>query len=240
MVTGTSRLELLSIGDKGWGDEFLGGMWITLQISSAAYLVGICLGLIGAGAKLSGFRPGLWVAEAYTTIVRAVPELLLILLLFYAGNSAFKALLAELTGGGTVDVNPFLAAVIALGFVQGAYTTEVFRGAILSVPRGQMEAARAIGMPASLRLRRILLPLMLRYALPGLSNLWLNILKDSSLVSVVGFSDLLFTGKTAAASTKLYFFFLSVTAAAFLVLNLGSNLVIRLIERRASRGFEPS
>jgi polar amino acid transport system permease protein len=240
MATWLSRLELLSYGDRGWGDELLTGAWLTLQISSSAYLVGICIGLVGAGAKLSGFRPALWIADVYTTIVRAVPELLLIILLYYAGSSALKSLLVQLGFGGGVDVDPFFAAVSALGFVQGAYTTEIFRGAILSVPRGQMEAARAIGMGTMLRFRRILLPLMMRYALPGLSNLWLNILKDSTLVSVVGFSDLLFTGKTAAGSTKLYFFFLSVTAVAFLVLNLWSNIVIYLIERRATRGFQRS
>ena len=109
--------------------------------------------------------------------------------------------------GKDVQVNGFAAAVVVLGFVQGAYSTEVLRGAILSVPKGQLEAAKAYGMPASLRFRRILFPLMIRYALPGLNNLWVNILKDSSLISVVGLSELLFQSKTAASATKHYFFF---------------------------------
>ena len=134
----------------------------------------------------------------YTTIVRAVPELLLIILLYYTGTSALRNLLVNLGFGEDIEVNAFGAAVFTLGFVQGAYTTEVFRGAILSVPKGQIEAAKAHGMSTILRFRRILFPLMIRYALPGLSNLWLSILKDSSLISVVGFSELLFTGKTAA------------------------------------------
>jgi His/Glu/Gln/Arg/opine family amino acid ABC transporter permease subunit len=227
---------LLSFGDCGWGDELLRGAWLTLQISVCAYLVGVLLGLIGAGAKLSGSRGALWIADLYTTIVRAVPELLLIIILYYTGTSALQRLLGAIGIGETIQVSAFGAAVAALGFIMGAYMTEVFRGAILSVPKGQMEAARAFGMPPMLRFRRILLPLMIRYALPGLGNLWLIVIKDSALVSVVGLYELLFTGKQAAASTRLYFFFYSVTAVAFLVLTVLSNAGIHLLEARAARG----
>lgn len=236
MADGLRYLQLLTYGDTGWGDEFLAGAWMTIQISVCAYLVGLVLGLIGAWAKLSGNRLTFWVSERYTTIVRAVPELLLIILLYYTGTTALRNLLVEVGFGEDVQINAFAAAVGTLGFVQGAYTTEVFRGAILSVPKGQLEAAKAYGMSASLRFRRILFPLMFRYALPGLANLWVTILKDSSLISVVGFSELLFTGKTAAASTKDYFFFYLVTAAVFLMLTVLSNIGIHVVERRLSRG----
>jgi polar amino acid transport system permease protein len=236
MGSSTSYLELLSYGDKGWGDELLAGAWLTIQISSCAYLVGLLLGLLGAWGKLSGSKVSFVVAETYTTIVRAVPELLLIILLYYTGTSALRNLLISIGFGEDIEINAFGAAVATLGFVQGAYSTEVLRGAILSVPEGQMEAAKACGMSSILRFRRILFPLMFRYALAGLSNLWVNILKDSSLISVVGFSELLFTGKTAAASTKHYFFFFLVTALGFLLLTILSNIGIQYIERRTNRG----
>jgi His/Glu/Gln/Arg/opine family amino acid ABC transporter permease subunit len=227
---------LIGFGEIGWGWQFMAGIWLTVQISVCGYLVGLVLGLLGAWAKLSGNRFAFAVAESYTTIVRAVPELLLIILIYYTGTSALRDLLVSIGFGENIEVNAFGAAVGTLGFVQGAYTTEVFRGAILSVPKGQIEAAKAFGLSSVLRFRRILFPLMFHYALPGLSNLWLSILKDSSLISVVGFSELLFTGKTAAASTKHYFYFYFVTALAFLALTSLSNIVIRQIEHGTSRG----
>ena len=230
-------IALIGNGETGWAWQFFAGGWLTIQISVCGYLIGLMLGLIGAWGKLSGNRVTFVIAEAYTTIVRAVPELLLIILLYYTGTSALRNLLVSLGFGEDIEVNAFGAAVFTLGFVQGAYTTEVFRGAVLSVPSGQIEAAKAHGMSTILRFRRILFPLMIRYALPGLSNLWVSILKDSSLISVVGFSELLFAGKTAAASTKHYFFFYLVTATGFLVLTTVSNLGIWYIERRLSRGF---
>jgi polar amino acid transport system permease protein len=232
----SSYLELLSFGDKGWGDEFLAGAWMTIQISVSGYAIGLVLGLCGSWGKLSGNRIAFWISDSYTTIVRAVPELLLIILLYYTGTTALRNLLVAIGFGEDVQVNAFAAAAGTLGFVQGAYTTEVFRGAMLSVPKGQLEAAKAYGMSASLRFRRIMFPLMFRYALPGLSNLWVSILKDSSLISVVGFSELLFSGKTAAASTKDYFFFYLATAAMFLLLTVMSNVGIHFVERRLMRG----
>ena len=231
-----SYLDLLSYGDKGWGDELLAGTLLTLQISFCGYLIGLGLGLLGAWAKLSGNRTMFLVSETYTTLVRAVPELLLILLLYYSGSEAIARVLALIGQGEQIQVNGFAAAVATLGFVQGAYSTEVLRGAILSVPKGQMEAAKAYGMPAVLRFRRILFPLMFRYALPGLNNLWVNILKDSSLISVVGLSELVFTSKTAASGTKHYFFFYTVAGLIFMVLTTLSNVGVGVLERRVNRG----
>jgi His/Glu/Gln/Arg/opine family amino acid ABC transporter permease subunit len=231
----TSYLELLSLGDRGWGDTLLAGAWMTVQISVCAYVVGMALGLIGAGAKLSGSRLAQWIGDLYTTIVRAVPELLLIIFIFYTGTSTLGQVF-----GGEIQISPFTAAVAALGFIMGAYMTEVFRGAILSVPKGQMEAARAYGMHPALRFRRILFPQMMRYALPGLGNLWLIVIKDSSLISVVGFYELLFSGKQAAASTRMYFFFYSVTALGFLALTVASMIGTYYVERRVNRGVRPA
>jgi polar amino acid transport system permease protein len=229
-------LNLLSYGDNGWGDEFLAGAWLTIQISFCGYIIGLAFGLLGAWGKLSGNRSAFLIAETYTTLIRAVPELLLILLLYYSGSEAIAKLLGMMGLGEEIQVNGFAAAVATLGFVQGAYSTEVLRGAILSVPKGQMEAAKAYGMAPMLRARRILFPLMIRYALPGLNNLWVNILKDSSLISVVGLSELVFTSKTAASGTKHYFFFYTAAGLVFMVLTTMSNFGVSFLQRRVNRG----
>jgi len=238
MSADQSLWPLLALGDAGWGDEFLRGAWLTVKVSVCTYIVGFLLGLTGAAAKLSNIKIVMWLGDLYTTLVRALPELLLLLLLYYTGTSALKNLLVSFGfAGQDFDINPFAAAVGALGFILGAYMTEVLRGAILAVPKGQIEAARAFGMGFALRSRRILLPQMLRYALPGMGNLWLNTTKDSSLISILGaFSDLLFTGKTAASATKKYLFFFSFTAGAFLVLTVISMIGLYCLERRFNRG----
>jgi polar amino acid transport system permease protein len=232
-----SYLTLIGFGDDGWGPRFVDGVLLTVEISLAGYAVGIAMGLLGVWAKLSRNRVARGVGVFYTTFVRAVPELLLIILLYYTGTSALQNLFAQVGLGDSISIDPFVAAVVTLGFVQGAYLTEVFRGAILAVPRGVSEAGRALALRGSQRFRLLILPLALRHALPGMSNLWLSILKDSSLISVVGFSELLFTGKTAAGATKDYFFFFLFTAALFLVLTAISNVVIGFISRSLGRGY---
>jgi polar amino acid transport system permease protein len=231
--------ELLAFNPPGWGGALLRGALVTLQIAIAAYLVGILLGLAGAAAKLSGNAILVGVAELYTTLIRAVPELLLIILLFYAGTTALNGLLANLGLAGAITIDAFAAAISVLGIVQGAYQTEVFRGAIIAIPKGQIDAARAYGMPAPLMLRRVVIPSMLPVALPGLANLWLILVKDTALISVLGFSELLYVGKQAAGSTRHYFLFYLAVGAIYLVMTLGSNALFQLAERRLRRGFAP-
>jgi His/Glu/Gln/Arg/opine family amino acid ABC transporter permease subunit len=236
MATDQSYLSLLSYGDAGWGDELLRGALVTMEVAISAYAVGIVFGLVGAGAKLSGGRARYVAADFYTTVVRSVPELLLIIYIYYRGPAAVRGLVNLLGIGAQVDIDPFIAAVAALGFIEGAYTTEIFRGAIQAVPKGQMEAARAIGMSGWLRTRRILLPQMLRYAIPGLGNIWLNTTKDASLVSVVSLSELMNAGKQAAGGTKLYFFFYGIVALCYLVITIASQVGIARLDRWANRG----
>lgn len=234
-----SNWALLAYGDTGWGDELLRGLGLTIQISICAYLVGFALGLLGAGAKLSSNAWLRRLADFYTTIIRAVPELLLILLLFYSGTSALTALLVRIGfAAEDIQISGFAAAVAALGFIYGAYMTEILRGAIQAVPKGQMEAARAFGMRPPLRFRRILFPLMLRYALPGMGNQWLNITKDSAYITVTGsVVELLSAGANAAGATKKYLFFYTTTACAFLVLTVASMLLLAALEKRLNRGL---
>ncbi|MDT1061029.1 ABC transporter permease subunit [Paracoccus sp. CPCC 101403] len=231
-------LRLLAWGADGWGDEFAHGLLLTLEISAVSYLLAVVLGLLGAAGKLSGNRVCRWLAEGYTTVVRSLPELLVILLLYFSVSTGIEKLLRHFgLVGPNFEFNPFLAAVIALAFVCGAFMTEVMRAALLAVPKGQIEAAVAIGMPRAKMFRRIVLPQMMRHAIPGMSNLWLSITKESAIVSVLGaFSELLYTGYRAAAATKEYVFFYSLTAALFLAISLVSVFAISLLEKRLSRG----
>ncbi len=174
--------------------------------------------------------------ETYTTIVRAVPELVLILLLYFAGTDLINQLLTAF-GYPPVDINGLIAGIGVLGVVQGAYSTEVLRGAILAIPQGQIEAARAFGMPPGLLLRRITLPAMLPFAIPGLANLWLIATKDTALLAVVGFSELTQTTRQAAGATKAYFTFFMAAGALYLALTLFSEIIIKRIERWARRGM---
>lgn len=229
---------LLSWGPHGWLDEFIRGLGVTLELSVGGYAVGFILGLLGAGAKLSGNKWLVRVGDTYTTVVRAVPELILLLLIYYTGTSTLKAVLVGLgVASEEMQISAPAAAIAALGFIAGAYITEVLRGAILAVPRGQLEAARAYGMPFFLRFRRILFPQMLRYATAGLGNIWLNVTKESALVAVLGAApELLTAGKMAAGSTKMFFFFYSITAGFFLLLTVTSMIGLYFLERRLNRG----
>ena len=231
-------LQLLSPYPPGWGGTLLTGAAATLAISAGAYLIGIVIGMAGALGKLSGNRGLETVLNLYTTLIRSVPELILIVGLYYAGTDGLNRLL-ELAGLPVLEVNGFIAAVAVLGFVQGAYMTEVLRGAIMAIPNGQIEAARAFGMSPLLRFRRVVLPALLPNALPGLSNLWLAVTKDSALVAVVGYQELALATRLAGASTKQYFLFFMAAALMYLAITLVSNVIFRQIERHVRRG-QPS
>lgn len=208
----------------------------TIEIAIGAYALGIGIGVAGAAGKLYGGRVTRDLLETYTTIVRAVPELVLILLLYYAGTDLLNRGL-EALGYGPADISGLAAGIVVLGVVQGAYTTEVIRGAILAIPQGQIEAARAYGMSPRLTLRRVTLPAMLPYAIPGLANLWLIVTKDTALLAVVGFNELAQETRQAAGATKAYFVFFMAAGALYLALSLVSGAAIAWIEKRARRGM---
>ncbi|ACP21813.1 putative ArtQ, ABC-type arginine transport system, permease component ArtQ (plasmid) [Sinorhizobium fredii NGR234] len=235
MSSSQSLLELLSPYPPGWGGVLLAGALSTVLISLGAYLVGIAIGLAGAIGKLKGNRPVRFVLDLYTTAIRAIPELILIIGLYYAGTDGLNRILAVL-GLPAVEINGFVAAVAVLGIVQGAYMTEVFRGAILAIPVGQIEAAAAFGMRPSLRFRRIVLPALMPNALPGLANLWMCVTKDSALIAVVGYQELALATRIAAGNTKHYFLFFLASAALYLAITLISNVVFSALETRFRRG----
>lgn len=231
-----SDLSLLALSPPGWGGVLLQGLLASLEIAVGSYALGLVIGMFGATGKLYGgvVARDLW--EIYTTLVRAVPELVLILLLYYAGTDAVNRLLA-LLGYAPIDINGLVAGIVVLGFVQGGYTTEVLRGAIRAIPSGQVEAARAYGMPPLMIFRRITVPAMLPYALPGLANLWMVATKDTALLAVVGFTELTLATRQAAGATKAYMMFFLAAGAIYFVIFLLSNAIIRLIEKRARRGI---
>jgi polar amino acid transport system permease protein len=227
--------EILSFGDKGFGDELFRGTIYTLVIAISAYVLGLLLGLLGAAGKLYGGPIARGIGAVYTTVGRSVPELVLILLLYFAGTRGISALLAY-AGFGPIEVNATLAAIVVLGIVQGAYHTEVIRAAIQAVPQGQIEAGRAFGMNGFMIFWRIIGPAMLPNAIPGLSNLWLIVIKDTAILAVVGNVELLSTTASAAAFTKQYLLFYLTVAAIYLLITEVSSYLLGILERRFRRG----
>jgi polar amino acid transport system permease protein len=227
-------IALLTTG--GWGSAMLVGLARSLTIALGAFGLGLLIGVAGALGKLSGGAVMRQALNLYTTIVRSVPELVLILIVYFAGADLINGILTAL-GQAKIDFNGAIAGIVVLGVVQGAYSTEVIRGAILSVPRGQIEAAQAYGMSSWLTLRRITLPAMLPFALPGLSNLWLIAMKDTALLAVLGFGELTQVTRQAAGTTKAYFTFFFAAGCMYLLATMISNLLSRRLEARASRGM---
>jgi octopine/nopaline transport system permease protein len=229
-------MELLSFGDAGWGDEMLRAALMTLAVSVSSMLLGLVFGTLGAAAKLSVIPPLRWLAEGYTTIARGVPELLIIYLLFFGGSGAVMFVAGLFGYHGYIELNAFTIGTFAIGAISGAYSTEVIRGAVLAVPPGQVEAAKAIGMARGLMFRRIMFPQVARYALPGLGNVWQFTLKDTALISVTGLVELMRQAHVAAGSTRQPFTFYLVAAALYLLLTTFSNYGFQRAEDWANRG----
>jgi polar amino acid transport system permease protein len=234
-VSELTSLTLLGFGECGWGDTLLAGFANSILIAIGAYALGFIAGVAGAFGKLYGGPVGKDLWGLYTTLVRAVPELVLILILYYAVPGLLNEILISL-GQDRIDLPQFLTGVIVLAFVQGAYQTEVLRGAILAVPQGQIEAARAMGMSPFQVARRIIFPLMTSNAVPGLGNLWLNATKDTALLAVIGFSELTKATYQAAATTKAFFTFFLAAMALYLLISMVSMVLFARIETWARKG----
>lgn len=217
---------------QGFGAQILAGAVTTLQVASLSLVFGTGVGLLAAMGKLSSLPLLGGIVDAYTTLIRGIPELLIILILYFGGTVALTALFDRY-----VEVSAFAAGVFALTVVFGAYASEVFRGAILAVPNGQIEAAHALGLSRFQVWRLVVLPQMWRFALPGLGNLWLVLLKDTALISVVGLDDLMRKAGLAAGSTHEPLMFYGVAAALYLLFTSVSLLALNILERRASRGI---
>lgn len=220
---------------QGYGASLLQGAALTLALALGSLLLALVLGLAGAAAKLSASAFWRRMATVYTTVIRGVPDLVLMMLIFYGGQIAMNAALTAIGFEG-VDIDPFVAGVATLGFIFGAYFTETFRGAILAVPKGQIEAGRAFGMSAWMVFRRITAPQMLRFAIPSFTNNWLVLVKSTALVSLIGLNDMLQKAQQAAGATREPFTFYLAVGALYLALTSVSVVALRALERRVSRG----
>jgi polar amino acid transport system permease protein len=234
-MSAAATLELLAWSPPGWGAALAVGLGKSLTIAMGAFGLGLLIGIAGAYGKLYGGPVTRDLLGIYTTIVRAVPELVLILILYFAVTSSLNTLLLA-WGFERIQISGFAAGIAVLGVVQGAYATEILRGAILSVPPGQIEAARAMGMPPLTLAWRVTFPQMLAAAIPGLANLWLIATKDTALLAVVGYAELTLVTRQAASTTKAFFTFFMAAGVLYLAVSILSTLVFSRIEAWARRG----
>ncbi|MBT9502583.1 MAG: ABC transporter permease [Burkholderiaceae bacterium] len=224
----------------GYGTSLLEGAWITLCVALLSLLIAVLLGLVGAIAKLSRSRILRTSAQVYTTAIRGVPDLVLMLLIFFGGQVAVNDIAERLGHTEYIDINPFVAGVLTIGFIFGAYLTETFRGAFLAVPPGQREAGIAFGMSPAQVLVRITWPQMMRHALPALFNNWLVLIKSTAIVSVIGLSDMMNRAGLAAGATREPFVFYGAVAVIYLAFTSASEYLFNRAQQRLSIGVKAS
>jgi octopine/nopaline transport system permease protein len=229
-----SFIEVVGFGPNGWGMTLLHGAAVTLAVAICGMLLGMVVGTFGAWAKVSNRRPFVNIAGAYTTVIRGLPDLLIIYVIYFGGSAVLTWFQPLFGSSGFASFPAFLAGTIAIAVTSGAQGTEVLRGGFNAVHKGEIEAAVACGMPRYLRFRRIVVPLTLRHALPGLGNVWLSALKESSLLSVTGLAELMRQAQVGAGSTRLPFDFYLAAALIYFILCTGSTLAIQRVERRHS------
>jgi arginine/ornithine transport system permease protein len=220
----------------GYLPMILEGLKVTLSVASVSLAIASIFGLLGAVAKLSNSRLARNLANAYTTSIRALPDLLVMLIVFYGGQILLNNL-ADAMGWGYIDINAFAAGTLTLGFIFGAYLTETFRGAILAIPRGQIEAGQATGLTQVEVLRLIVVPQMVRHAIPGFTNNWLVMLKATALVSIIGLDDMVHRAGLASAATREPFTFYALIGTIYLCVTTVSIVLLSALERRFSRGI---
>ncbi len=225
---------------QGYGPSIIRGAMLTIELAFASLLVALVLGLLGATAKLSKNRLARGVALIYTTVVRGVPDLVMMMLLFYGGQILMNQFTDWLFDYFEIDIfieiNAFVAGVITIGFIFGAYMAETFRGAFLAVEYGQIEAGKAYGMSSWQVFKRIMFPQMLRHALPGLGNNWQVMLKTTALVSLIGLTDMVRVASEASRALHDPFTFFVPVAAIFLFITSLSDFAIKKIKIRYSAG----
>ncbi|WP_110686040.1 ABC transporter permease [Salinicola aestuarinus] len=226
---------------QGYGPRLLEGAWVTFELAVLSLIVAVILGLLTASAKLSRNRLVHGIGTLYTTLIRGVPDLVLMMLLFYGGQIGINMLTDQLYEAFDIDifinVNAFIAGVVTIGLIFGAYMGETFRGAFQSVEEGQMEAARAYGMSDWLAFRRIRFPLMMRHALPGIGNNWMVLLKTTALVSIIGLTDMVRVAAEATKATHEPFLFMVPVAMTYLLIATLSEWIFSRLAKRYNAGF---
>ena len=230
-------MELLAFGDTGWGDELFYATLMTIAVAITAMLIGFFFALIFTPLKLSKNKFLNLIANSYTTVIRGVPELLVIYLFFFGGSAAIMFVASIFGYGEYIEINAFMTGAFSIGIISGAYSTEVFRGAIQSIDKGQFESANVLGLGKFGKFFKIILPQTLRLALPNLSNVWQITLKDTSLISVTGLVEIMRQSYVAAGSTRDPLFFYSFAAVLYLLLTFLSMKLINRLEVKFSRGY---
>ena len=230
-------MELLAFGDTGWGDELFIATLMTIAVSITAMIVGVFFALVFTPLKLSNNKIFNFIGNSYTTVIRGVPELLVIYLFFFGGSGAIMYVASIFGYNEYIEINAFITGSLAIGIISGAYSTEVLRGAVQSIEKGQFEAAKVLGLSKSVQFYKIILPQVLRLAIPNLSNVWQITLKDTSLISVTGLVEIMRQSYVAAGSTRDPLFFYSIAAALYLLLTYLSSKLINRLELRYSRGY---
>jgi len=231
-------LTLVSFGPEGWGDDIASGVLVTVSLALATLPLGLVLGFFIALAKQSAEPSMRLAANVYTTIFRGLPELLTLFLVYYGAQIGIQQLARTFNPEATVEINSFVAGMVALGVVFSSFASEVFLSAFRAIPHGQYEAGHAVGLTRMKTMRLVILPQLIRIALPGLSNLWLILLKDTALVSVIGLSDIIRQSGVAARVTKEAFLFFGIACLLYLVLAMLSSVAFAAIERWTGKRVE--
>lgn len=230
-----SSWTLIGFGANGWGDDILAGVAVTIALSLATLPIGLSAGFMLALGKQSSDRSLRLACDVYTTIFRGLPELLTLFLVYFGAQSLLNTLMASI-GVGRLEISPFVAGMVALGLVFSAFASEVFLSAFRAIPQGQTEGAMALGLPKWRILFLVIVPQLIRIALPGLGNLWMNLLKDTALVSVIGLADTMRQAGIASRVTREPFLFFGVACAIFLALTMVSSIALGRIDRWTRRG----
>ena len=230
-------MELLAFGDTGWGDELFYATLMTIAVSITAMFIGFLFALIFTPLKLSKNKFLNFIANSYTTIIRGVPELLVIYLFFFGGTGAVMYVASIFGYNEYIEINAFVTGAFAIGIISGAYSTEVFRGAIQSIDKGQFEAANVLGLNKFGKFFKIILPQTLRLAIPNLSNVWQITLKDTALISVTGLVEIMRQSRIAAGSTHEPFIFYTAAIILYLLITRLSNIFFDKAEKKYSQGF---
>ena len=230
-------MEFLTFGKTGWGDELLIATLMTVAVAITAMFIGFFFALIFTPLKLSKNKFLNLIGNLYTTIIRGVPELLVIYLLFFGGSGAIMFVASIFGYNEYIEINAFITGSFAIGIISGAYSTEVFRGAIQSIDKGQFEASKVLGLNKFAYFFKVIMPQMLRLSIPNLSNVWQITLKDTSLISVTGLVEIMRQSYIAAGYTRDPLFFYSFAAVLYLMLTFLSMKVINKLESKYSRGF---
>ena len=230
-------MELLAFGKTGWGDELFIATLMTIAVSLTAMIIGFLFALIFTPLKLSKYKIFNLIGNFYTTVIRGVPELLVIYLFFFGGSGALMFVASIFGYNEYIEINAFVTGAFAIGIISGAYSTEVFRGAILSIDKGQFEASKVLGLNKYIYFIKVIMPQMLRLALPNISNVWQITLKDTSLISVTGLVEIMRQSYIAAGYTRDPLFFYSFAAVLYLFLTFLSMKFFNKLEKNYSEGY---